>query len=74
MDLYQIIFDDALAINPTDLQSCGKSVLSLMEEVATASGYRTHIEYGKHRKDDNLYNYSKNHVIKRFTSFSMIVW
>ncbi|MBQ2654076.1 MAG: hypothetical protein IJF83_11010 [Methanobrevibacter sp.] len=63
MDLYQIIFDDALAINPTDLQSCGKSVLSLIEDVATASGYRTHVEYGKHRKDD-VVHFSINNQTK----------
>ena len=52
MDLYQIIFDDRAALNPTDLQSCGKTVNAMMEELVTASKYRVSMEYGKHRKDD----------------------
>lgn len=59
MDLWQIIFDDGLPLNPTDLQSCGKSVLNIVDEVVTASGYRVHVNYGLHRKDDTI-NFSVN--------------
>ena len=54
LDLYQIIFDDKLIINPADLQSCGKTVNAVMEEIVEASGYRVHINYAKHRCDDKI--------------------
>ena len=63
MDLYQILFDDGLPLNPTDLQSCGKSVLNLVDEVVAASGYRAHMNYGRHRKDDTI-NFSINNQTK----------
>lgn len=67
MDLYQIIFDDEMALNPTDLQSCGKTVHSLMEDIVNQSGYRADIIYGKHRKDD-IINFSVDNQTKpRFT-------
>lgn len=63
MDLYQIIFDDAQALNPTDLQSCGKTVISLMEEVVKSSDYRVKMTYGNHRCDDKI-NFSINNQTK----------
>ena len=54
LDLYQIIFDDKIIINPADLQSCGKTVNAVMEEIVEASGYRVHINYAKHRCDDKI--------------------
>ena len=54
LDLYQIIFDDKMIINPADLQSCGKTVNAVMEEIVEASGYRVHINYAKHRCDDKI--------------------
>ena len=63
MDLYQIIFDDAMALNPTDLASCGKSVTAMMEEIVKSSGYRASMNYGKHRKDDVI-NFSIDNQTK----------
>ena len=54
MDLYQIIFDDRGALNPTDLQSCGKTVNAMMEEIVNQSGYRMHIDYATHRVNDRV--------------------
>jgi len=54
MDLYQIIFDDRNELNPTDLQSCGKTVNALMEEIVASAKYKVHIDYGKHRCDDRI--------------------
>ena len=69
MDLYQIIFDDAMALNPTDLQACGKTVNAVMEEIMNQSGYRATMIYGKHRKDD-IINFSVDNQTKpRFTLF-----
>lgn len=63
MDLYQIIFDDQMALNPTDLQACGKTVNALMEEIMNQSGYRATMVYGKHRKDD-IINFSVDNQVK----------
>lgn len=68
MDLYQIIFDDKLIINPTDLQSCGKTVNSMMEEIVAASGYRVHINYAKHRCNDKIIFSVDDQTKPRFTA------
>ena len=68
MDLYQIIFDDKLIVNPTDLQSCGKTVNAMMEEIVAASGYRVHINYGKHRCDDKIIFSIDNQTKPLFTA------
>ena len=62
-DLYQIIFDDEMALNPTDLQSCGKTVSSMLQEIVTQSGYRVSMIYGLHRKDD-IINFSVDNQTK----------
>lgn len=54
MDIYQIIFDDKPALNPTDLQSCGKSINDIMEDIVKDSKYLVSMEYAKHRKDDKI--------------------
>lgn len=59
MDLYQILFDDRMALNPTDLQSCGKTVSNLLQDIVKASGYRVSMTYGKHRYEDKI-NFSVN--------------
>jgi len=59
MDLYQIVFDDKMAINPTDLQSCGKTIGNLLDEIVATSGYRVNMTYAKHRCDDKI-NFSIN--------------
>lgn len=68
MDLFQIVFDDKLIINPTDLQSGGKTVNSVMEEIVNASGYRAHINYGKHRCDDKIIFSVDNQTKPLFTA------
>lgn len=66
MDLYQVIFDDQMALNPTDLQACGKTVNAMMEEIISQSGYRATVLYGKHRKDDIISFSVDNQVEPRF--------
>lgn len=52
MNLYQIVFDDNPKISSSNLQSCGKSVNSMMEELVKEAGYYVNMSYGLHRKDD----------------------
>lgn len=59
MDLYEIIFDDAMALNPTDLQSCGKSISDMLKDIVTASKYRATMVYEEHRCNDTI-NFSIN--------------
>ena len=54
MDLYQIIFDDGMALNPTDLQSCGKTVSSMLKQLVDDSGYHMERIYSEHRCDDKI--------------------
>ena len=54
MDLYSINFNDATLINPTDLESCGKSINSLFSDLLGTAKYTAHMVYGKHRCDDTL--------------------
>lgn len=55
IDLYSIDFNDNILINPDDLDSCGKNVNSMFEELLEKSNYTAKIEYSKHRKDDIIY-------------------
>lgn len=55
MDIYQIIFDNKMALNPTDLQACGKSVQSLLSDIVEKSSYRARMVYGQHRRDDKIF-------------------
>jgi len=52
MDLYGLGFNQGTIVNPTDLSSCGKSIISEMESLVKDSGYLVDMEYSKHRKDD----------------------
>ena len=54
MDLYNIIFDNRQAINPLDLQACGKTISNIMEEIVKSSGYRVKMSYALHRCDDKI--------------------
>lgn len=54
MDIYSLNFNDATLINPTDLESCGKSVNALFEDILTASKYTASRVYAKHRCDDSI--------------------
>jgi len=68
MDLYQITFDADQGINPDELQSCGKSVNSVLQEVVDDTGYLVNIEYGLHRKDDKIYFRVNNSRESSFTA------
>lgn len=52
MDLYGAGFNQGTIVNPTDLSSCGKSIISQMESLVKDSGYLVDMEYAQHRKDD----------------------
>ena len=52
MDLYSLNFNNSTLINPTDLDSCGKNLNSLFDELITASKYTASRTYAKHRCDD----------------------
>ena len=54
MDLYSINFNNYTLINPTDMESCGKSINTLFGEIVSASKYTAKLIYGKHRKDDSI--------------------
>lgn len=52
MDLYQITFDNQDLPNPSNLQSCGKSINELLGNVIDDTGYLVDMEYKTHRCDD----------------------
>jgi len=52
MDLYGLGFNQGTIVNPADLSSCGKSIISQMESLVKDSGYLVDMEYAQHRKDD----------------------
>lgn len=54
MDLYQITFDDRKDPNPSELNSCGKTVNSLLKSVVEDAGYLVEMSYGEHRCDDKI--------------------
>lgn len=68
MDLYQIIFDNKPALNPTDLQSCGKSVTELLKEIVDDSGYLAYMNYNTHRCDDNIFFRIDNQTVPVYTA------
>lgn len=57
MDLYQILFDDGMAINPSDLQANGKTVSTVLKEIINSSNYHLDRVYAEHRCDDK-FNFS----------------
>ena len=54
MDLYGLGFNEGTIVNPTDLSSCGKSIISQMETLVKDSGYLVDMDYSTHRKDDMI--------------------
>lgn len=52
MDLYGFGFNNGTLINPLDLNSCGKTIISQMSELISKSGYLLDMNYGRHRRDD----------------------
>jgi len=59
MQLYQIYFDNQNGANPSDLNSCGKTVNQMMEQLVNEAGYYVTMTFGLHRKDDVI-NYRVN--------------
>lgn len=57
MDLYSMNFNNSTLINPSDLDSCGKNITSLMADILTASKYTASKQFAKHRCDD-IINFS----------------
>lgn len=68
MDIYSINFNNSTLINPKDLDSCGKSVASLFEELLNDSKYTVSRQYGKHRCDDRINFAVDNKTKPKFTA------
>lgn len=68
MNLYQIVFDDNPSISSSDLQSCGKTVNSMIQELVKESGYYVHMSYGLHRKDDVINFRVVNQTSEQYTA------
>ena len=54
LNLYQIVFNDNKGVEPSDLNSCGKTVNAMMEQLIKEAGYNVYMTYGTHRKDDKI--------------------
>lgn len=55
LNLYQIIFnDDNNSANPSELNSCGKTVNEMIKTLTEESGYLVDMTYGLHRNDDRI--------------------
>ena len=68
MDLYQITFNNNPEYNDAeDINSCGKTVNALMQDIVKDTGYLVNMSYGLHRKDDKI-NFRVNNT--RETSFT----
>ena len=67
INLYQITFDDNASVQPSELNSCGKTANSMLQELVKQTGYLVNMDYGLHRKDDKI-NFSVNNNTK--TSFT----
>jgi len=67
-NLYQITFDDNASADPSDLQSCGKSVNTMLKELVDESGYYVNMTYGLHRKDDTINFRVVNQNQERYTA------
>ena len=68
MNLYQIVFDDNPSISSTDLKSCGKSINTMLQELVKDAGYYVDIDYGLHRKDDQINFRVVNQTKEQYTA------
>ena len=68
LDLYQITFDDNRGTDPKELQSCGKSVNAVLQDVVKEAGYYVDITYGLHRKDDQINFRVINNTSEQYTA------
>ena len=55
LDLYQITFDANQGSNAEDIESCGKTVNSMLQDIVADTGYYVNMTYGLHRKDDQIH-------------------
>ena len=55
LDLYQITFDANQGSNAEDIESCGKTVNSMLQDIVNDTGYYVNMSYGLHRKDDQIH-------------------
>lgn len=68
MDLYGLGFNQGTIVNPTDLSSCGKSIISQMETLVKDSGYLVDMDYATHRKDDVINFMVDNQTTPSYTA------
>ena len=68
MDLYQIVFDDRSEPNPSELNSCGKTVNALIQSIVKEANYLVEMTYGEHRKDDVINFRVPNNSVPVFTA------
>lgn len=54
LNLYQITLNDNASTEPSELNSCGKSVNAMLKEIVDKSGYYVNMTYATHRKDDKI--------------------
>ena len=68
MNLYQITFDDNGSTEPSELNSCGKTVNSMIKELVDDAGYLVNMEYGQHRVDDKIHFRVANQSAESYTA------
>jgi hypothetical protein len=68
LDLYQIVFNDNKGVESETIQSCGKTVNSMMQDFVKKSNYYVDIDYGLHRKDDQINFRVVNNTSESFTA------
>ena len=54
MRLYQIVFNDDKGSDSSELNSCGKSINSMLQDIVKDTGYYVNMSFGLHRKDDQI--------------------
>lgn len=68
LNLYQIVFDNNPDVEPSNTQSCGKSVNSMMQELVKEAGYYVSMSYGLHRRDDRINFRVANQTKEQYTA------
>ena len=68
LNLYQIVFDDNASTEPSELNSCGKTVNAMMKDLVEDGGYYVEMEYGLHRNDDKIHFRVLNQSSESYTA------
>lgn len=55
MDLYSVAIDNESGSEPSDIDSCGKTVNEVMANIVELAGYDVSMEYHTHRVDDKIH-------------------